>query len=79
MNKIDSYNREIVIERYVTDIVGGLHFLETKEMLKDLLIDKKRELDNESLEYEIMRHDPLLLTDIYIEEILQEYNHAQTI
>lgn len=72
MNKIDSYNRETVIERYVTDIVGGLHFLETKEMLKELLIEKKRRLDNEILEYEIMRHDPLLLTDLYIEEILQE-------
>lgn len=72
MYKIDSYNREMVIERYVTDIVGSLHFLETKEMLKDLLLEKKRELDNDTLEYEIMRHDPLLMTDIYIEEILQE-------
>lgn len=72
MNKIDSFNRETVIERYVTDIVGGLHFLETKEMLKDLLLERKRELDNEELEHEIMRHDPMLMTDIYIEEILQE-------
>lgn len=72
MYKIDSFNRETVIDRYVTDIVGGLHFLETKEMLKELLIDKKRELDNDTLEYEISRHDPLLLTDLYIEEILQE-------
>lgn len=72
MNKIDSYNRSMAIERYVTDIVGGLHFLETKEMLKDLLIEKKQQLDNDTLEHEIMRHDPLLLTDIYIEEILQE-------
>lgn len=72
MNKIDNYNRETVIERYVDDIVGGLHFLETKEMLKDYLIEKKRLLDDEELEIEIMRHDPMLITDIYIEEILQE-------
>lgn len=72
MNKIDYCNREQVIDRYVTDIVGGLHFLETKEMLKNCLIERKRELDNEELEVEIMRHDPMLLTDLYIEEILQE-------
>lgn len=72
MYKIDSFNREMVIERYVTDIVGGLHFLETKEMLKSCLIDKTRSLDNEELEIEIMRHDPMLLSDIYLEEILEE-------
>jgi hypothetical protein len=72
MNKIDNFNREMVIDRYVTDIVGSLHFLETKEMLKEYLMEKKRQLDNEELEYEIMRHDPMLMTDIYIEEILQE-------
>lgn len=72
MNKVDYYNRDQVIERYVTDIVGGLHFLETKEMLKNCLMDKKQQLDNEELEIEIMRHDPMLLTDLYIEEILQE-------
>lgn len=72
MNKIDYYNREMIIERYVDDIVGGLHFLETKEMLKSCLLEKKRQLDNDELETEIMRHDPLLMTDIYIEEILEE-------
>lgn len=72
MYKIDNYNRETVIERYVSDIVGSLHFLETKEMLKDCLLEKKRQLDDEELEIEIMRHDPMLMTDIYIEEILQE-------
>lgn len=72
MYKIDDYNREQVIERYVTDIVGNLHFLDTKEMLKNCLIEKKQALDDDELEIEIMRHDPMLLTDIYIEEILQE-------
>lgn len=72
MYKIDSFNREMIIERYVTDIVGNLHFLETKEMLKNCLIDKKRSLSNDDLEIEIMRHDPLLLSDIYLEEILEE-------
>ena len=72
MNKIDYFNRDTVIQRYVDDIVGSLHFLETKEMLKDLLLEKKYQLDNEELETEIMRHDPNLMTDIYIEEILQE-------
>lgn len=72
MNKIDNFNREMVIERYVTDIVGSLHFLETKEMLKECLMDKKRQMDNDDLEAEISRHDPMLMTDLYIEEILQE-------
>ncbi|NBW23722.1 MAG: hypothetical protein EBR82_88835 [Caulobacteraceae bacterium] len=72
MYKVDSFNREMIIERYVTDIVGDLHFLETKEMLKNCLIDKKRSLSNDDLEIEIMRHDPLLLSDIYLEEILEE-------
>lgn len=72
MNKIDTYNREMIIERYVDDIVGGLHFLETKEMLKCCLLDKKRSLSNDELEIEIMRHDPILLTDLYIEEIFEE-------
>jgi hypothetical protein len=72
MYKIDSFNREMIIERYVTDIVGDLHFLETKEMLKNFLIDKKRSLSNDELEIEITRHDPLLLSDIYLEEILEE-------
>ena len=72
MYKVDSFNRETIIERYVTDIVGDLHFLETKEMLKNCLIDKKRSLSNDDLEIEIMRHDPLLLSDIYLEEILEE-------
>ena len=72
MNKIDYYNRETILERYVTDIVGNLHFLETKERLKNCLIEQKRELSNDELEIEIMRHDPMLMTDLYIEEILQE-------
>lgn len=72
MYKVDDYNRGQIIERYVTDIVGSLHFLDCKEMLKNCLIDKKQQLDNEELEIEIMRHDPMLMTDIYIEEILQE-------
>lgn len=76
MYKIDNYNRETVIDRYVTDIVGGLHFLESKEMLKDCLMHNKRSLTNEELEIEIMRHDPGLLTDIYLEEILEEAQHV---
>lgn len=76
MYKIDNYNRAIAIDRYVTDVVGGLHFLETKEMLKDSLIEKKQQLSDEDLEYEIMRHDPQILSDIYIEEILEEVQHA---
>jgi hypothetical protein len=76
MYKIDNYNRETVIERYVTDIVGGLHFLETKEMLKDCLIKDKRSLTDDELELEIMRHDPGILSDIYLEEILEEVQHV---
>lgn len=76
MYKIDNFNRGIIIERYVDDIVGGLHFLETKERLKDCLLQQKYQLDNEDLEVEIMRHDPGLLTDIYIEEIVEEVAHA---
>lgn len=72
MFSIDSFSRDVAIERYVTDIVGGLNFLETKEMLKDLLIEKKQQLSSDELESEIMLHDPGLLADIYIEEILEE-------
>lgn len=69
MNKIDSYNRNLAVERYVEDIVAPLHLLECKEMLKDLLRWQKRELSNSELEIEISRHDPGLLSDIYSEEI----------
>jgi hypothetical protein len=76
MNKIDHYNRDIVIERYVDDIVGGMHFLDIKEKLKDCLIREKHEYSNSELEIEIMRHDPGLITDIYIEELMGEVSHA---
>jgi len=71
MYKIDNFNRELIIERYVDDIVGGLHFIEIKEKLKDCLLSQKHKLSNEDLELEIMRHDPELLTDIYLEETLE--------
>jgi hypothetical protein len=69
MYKVDNYNRNIIIERYVDDIVGGLHFLETKERLKDCLLQQKQTMSDDDLEIEIMRHDPGLLTDIYIEQM----------
>lgn len=71
MYKIDNFNRELVIERYVDDIVGSLHFIEVKEKLKDCLLQQKYNLSDEDLEFEIMRHDPGLLTDIYLEETLE--------
>ena len=37
MNKIDNYNRNLAITRYVDDIVAPLHYLEAKELLKELL------------------------------------------
>lgn len=76
MNKIDNYNRNVIIERYVDDIVGGLHFLEVKEHLKDCLLKDKHSMMNDELEIEIMRHDPKLLRDIYIEEMMEEVCHA---
>lgn len=76
MNKIDNSNRHIIIERYVDDIVGRLHFLETKEKLKDCLLQQKDTLSNNDLEFEIMRHDPGLLTDVYIEQMMEEVSHA---
>lgn len=76
MSSIDSLNREFVIERYVDDIVGGSNFLEIKERLKSCLIQQKRELPNDELELEIMRHDPGLLTDIYIEQLFEEVSHV---
>lgn len=76
MNKIDNYNRSYIIERYVADIVGGMNFLEIKSKLKDRLLEDKHHLTNEELEYEIMRHDPKLLSDIYMEEIMEEVYHA---
>jgi len=69
MYKIDNFNRDVVIERYVDDIVGGLHFLDVKERLKACLIDQKNRVANDLLEVEIARHDPNLLRDLYIEEM----------
>jgi hypothetical protein len=76
MYKIDHYNRNCVIERYVDDIVGGMHFLEIKSRLKDYMLQEKHSLSNEELESEIMRHDPSLMSDIYIEELMGEVTHA---
>lgn len=76
MYKIDSYNRNYIIERYVDDIVGGMHFLDIKARLKDCLLAEKFQLTNDDLENEIARHDPQLLSDIYIEEMIEEVTHA---
>jgi hypothetical protein len=76
MYKIDSFNRNYVIERYVDDIVGGMHFLDIKARLKDYLLAEKLQLTNDELENEIARHDPQLLSDIYIEEIVEEVSNA---
>ena len=76
MNKVDNFNRNLIIERYVDDIVGSLHFLEIKERLKNCLLQQKHYLSNEDLELEIMRHDPGLLTDLYIEEMMEEVANA---
>ena len=76
MFKVDNFNKNYIIERYVDDIVGGMHFLDIKARLKDYLLAEKHSLDNEDLEYEIMRHDPQLLSDVYIEELMQEVTHA---
>lgn len=76
MYKIDSFNRNYIIERYVDDIVGQMHFLDIKSRLKDYLLAEKFQLTNEDLENEISRHDPQLLSDIYIEEIMEEVTNA---
>lgn len=76
MYKVDSFNRDYIIERYVDDVVGDMNFLEIKFRLKECLLKEKHQLSNEELEYEIMRHDPPLLGDIYIEEIMEEVSHA---
>lgn len=76
MFKIDAFNRDYIIERYVDDIVGAMHFLDIKSKLKIYLLSEKHSLPNEDLEYEIMRHDPQLLSDIYIEELMEEPIHA---
>lgn len=76
MYKVDNFNRELIIERYVDDLVGRLHFLEVKERLKDCLLEQKRKLSNDDLELEVMRHDSGLFTDIYLESIMEEVQHA---
>lgn len=76
MFKIDNFGRELVLERYVDDIVGGLHFLDMQERLKNCLIEQKRQLSNEELETEISRHDPNLLKDLYIEEMSMSSVHT---
>lgn len=76
MFKIDNFGRELVLERYIDDIVGGLHFLDMQERLKNCLIEQKRQLSNEELETEISRHDPNLLKDLYIEEMSMSSVHT---
>ncbi len=76
MNKVDNFNRNLIIERYVDDIVGSLHFLDIKERLKNCLLQQKHYLSNEDLELEIMRHDPGILTDLYIEQMMEEVANA---
>lgn len=75
--KIDDFSRELVIERYVEDIVSGLHFLDLKERLKCSLLRDKRHLSNDQLEIEIERHDPGLLKDLYIEEMTAVIDHEK--
>jgi hypothetical protein len=72
MYKIDDYNKEYIIERYVNDIISKMHFLDIKSRLKNYLLRDKHNLSLEVLETEIMRHDPKLLSDIYIEETTTE-------
>jgi hypothetical protein len=78
-SNIDDTDREMIIERYVYDIVGRLNFIDVKEHLKDCLLQEKSRLNNYDLEAEIMRHDPSLLTDIYIEQMVEEVYHAEAI
>lgn len=76
MTRIDNFNRDLIIQRYVEDIVGGLHFLDTKIKLKECLLQQKYSLSDGELEYEIMRNDPGLLSDLYLEEMFEEVSHA---
>lgn len=78
MYKIDHFDRDLIIERYVDDIVGGLDFLEVKERLKNFLLRDKHRMSNDDLEIEIMRHDPNLLRDIYIEDML-DFNKKESV
>lgn len=76
MYKIDGFNRDFAISRYVEDIVGRLDFLQVREELKHYLLMDKNKLSNDELENEIHRHDPSLLSDIYIQESMEEVSHA---
>mgnify|MGYP003334136201 CR=1 FL=1 len=76
MYKIDSFNRDFAISRYVEDIVGRLDFMQVRDLLKHYLLIDKNKLSNEQLENEIQRHDPSLLSDIYIQESMEEVAHA---
>ena len=76
MYKIGNYNRDIIIERYVDDIVGGMDFLETKQKLKSYLMKEKYEMSDDDLEWEIIRRDPSLFGDLYVDELLEEVLHA---
>jgi hypothetical protein len=76
MYKINSFNRDYIIERYVDDIVGGLHFIDIKSRLKQCLMQEKHYISSEELEYEIMRQDPMLMSDIHIEELIEEATSA---
>lgn len=69
MNKIDNFNRNLAIERYVEDLVAPMHLLDCKETLKDYMRMQKAGLGNDELEEEIRRHDPGLLADIYSQEL----------
>jgi hypothetical protein len=73
---IDCFDLNVVIERYVDDIVGSFDFLEVKEKLKEYLIREKYQLSNDELELEIMRSNPHLFTDLYVDEILEEVSNG---
>lgn len=72
MCSINYFDREVVLERYVDDIVGGMNFLEIKEKLKEYLLNEKREKSIEDLEIEILREDPRLINDLYFEYMMEE-------
>lgn len=72
MCSISYFDKDLLIERYVDDIVGNMHFLEIKEKLKEYLLDEKKQMSLDDLEIEILREDPKLINELYFEYMMEE-------
>lgn len=68
MYKIDNFNRNSILSRYIESIVNSASILELKEIASNCLLKEKEFLSDRALEDEIMRHFPSILINQYLSE-----------